>query len=169
MIEEEGLKDIQNSEKQKDEKCNSFLDKSNSSNDQDNEKNKDFVTEEGPLVSSKDECTNKSNAAKESAESDNHNLVKEQAPSTAEESNVIASKVELPPSSAKESGDGGLRPSQSTEAPKDDEMISDSHPSEKKEPEQPIASDSVVENVANTGIIFQKFLVDIMIYVRGFE
>ncbi|KAM7474988.1 hypothetical protein LguiB_022231 [Lonicera macranthoides] len=151
MIEEEGLKDNQNSEKQKDENTNSFLDKSNSSNDQDNEKNKDSVTEEGPLVSSKDECTSKSNAAKKSAESDNHDLVKEQAPSTAEESNVIVSNAELPPSSAKESGDGGsLRPSQSTEAPKDDEIVSDSHPSEKKEPEQPIASDSVVENVANT-------------------
>lgn len=77
-------------------------------------------------------------------ESNKRELQKEHALIVAKD--VLPSKVELPLSS----GDGALAggPSQSSGASKDEEMVSDSLPSDKTEP-QPTASNSMVENGSN--------------------
>lgn len=176
----EGKKD-ENQNDDKEEKSSVVSNICDSPNDQENEKNKSSLIEEKELlVSPNGECLENTHASKESDvvtredvdptpldKSANEDLLKEHEPSNAEESSGITYTVELPPSSPEESEDAKLEgvpsqstetptevqmlPSQSTEVPKD-VMISDSIPSEKKEPEQLVTSNSIVENGENSGV-----------------
>lgn len=180
VVGQEGQKDENQNDNKEDENPN--LD-SDSPKDQENEKNRDSLTE--LLVSSNDEGLEISHASKESdvvtdekvestllIKSGNEDLPKEQGPTNADESGVTYT-VELPPSSPEESEDTKLEgaPSQSTEAPeesnkdkmlpspskeapKDEMMISDSLPSDRKEREQMVTSDFMVEIGENTGLFF---------------
>ncbi|KAA8536115.1 hypothetical protein F0562_028593 [Nyssa sinensis] len=162
------IDESQNDGKQIEEKSNSVSDVNDLSNDHNNLENKDSVTKEkGEVVSPNGECTDKSQASKEPDviapheevgpvipnESDNPDLPKERTPTAKEESDDVMSKEDLPPGFVKESGHGASvdGPCQFAEASKDADVVSDSIPSEKKEPEQPVASNSVVEDGANTG------------------
>lgn len=167
----EGKKD------EKEEKSSLVSNICDSSNDQENEKNKSSLIEEKELlVSPNGKCLENTHASKQPDvvtsedvdptpldKSANEDLLKEQKPSNAEESSGLTYTVELPPSSPEESEDAKLEGvlSQSTETPTEvqmlpsqevpkDVMISDSIPSEKKEPEQLVTSNSIVENGENS-------------------
>lgn len=128
------------------------------------EKNEKELEEATHLVSTSDENTEKSDASKQSGpiptdkegkpaslkEPDDAGLAVGQTSSTTAESDVLKSKLELPPGFEKESVDGALMaiPSDSPDTPKDEDMM----PAvQAKEPEQSIKSNSVLENGENTG------------------
>lgn len=128
------------------------------------EKNEKELEEAAHLVSTSDENPEKSDTSKQSdpiptdkegepaslKESDDADLAVGQTPSTTAESDVLTSKLELPPGFEKESVDGALMtiPSDSPDTPKDEDMM----PAvQTKEPEQSMKSNSVLENGENTG------------------
>ncbi|KAL3382954.1 hypothetical protein AABB24_002446 [Solanum stoloniferum] len=128
------------------------------------EKNEKELEEAAHLVSTSDENPEKSDTSKQSdpiptekegepaslKESDDAGLAVGQTPSTTAESDVLTSKLELPPGFEKESVDGALTaiPSDSPDTPKDEDMM----PAvQTKEPEQSMKSNSVLENGENTG------------------
>ncbi|KAA8545960.1 hypothetical protein F0562_020589 [Nyssa sinensis] len=135
-VDEAAEQDAQKAENQDDgkqieEKSNSVLDGSNSSNDHNNEKKQGLYNRRKGRVNNPD-------------------LPEDQAPSTKEDSDDLTSKEELPPSSAKESRDevsvGGS--SQCAEVPKDVAMLPDCLPTAYKEPVQPVTW--MVEHGENT-------------------
>ncbi|CAK9142573.1 unnamed protein product [Ilex paraguariensis] len=170
MVEPEAKKDeTQNDVKQKEKKSDLKFDDSGLSDDHKNEGNKDSVAQEKVVnFSSNVLRADKSCTAKEPdvigtpkvvepaplTKSDIPDLPKEQTPSNEEESNDLTSKVKLPPSSSKDGASIG-GPFQSSERVD----MTNSVTLEKKESEHTIASSSRVENGANTGFIFQYFLI----------
>ncbi|XP_055815715.1 SWI/SNF complex subunit SWI3D isoform X2 [Solanum dulcamara] len=137
------------------------------------EKNEKELEEAAHLVSTSDENPEKSDTSKQSGpiptdkegepaslkEPDDAGLAVGQTPSTTAESDVLTSKLELPPGFEKESVDGALMdiPSDSPDTPKDEDMM----PAvQTKEPEQSMKSNSVLENGENTGAGEVKGTVD---------
>lgn len=131
------------------------------------EKNEKVLEEAAHLVSTSDENAEKSDTLKQSGpvpidkvgepaslkEPDDAGLSVGQTPSTTAESDVLTSKLELPPGFEKESVDAVMAgPSESPDTPKDEDMM----PAVQiKEPEQSMKSSSVLENGENTGLGLQ--------------
>ncbi|PHU10594.1 hypothetical protein BC332_22454 [Capsicum chinense] len=135
-----------------------------------NEKELEVATH---LVSTSDKSQEKSDTSKQSGaistdkegesaslkEPDDAGLAVGQTPSTTAESNVLTSKLEVPPGFEKESVDEASMaiPSNSPDTPKDEDMMPTV---QTKEPEQSMKSNIVLENGKNTGTVEVKDSVD---------
>ncbi|KAF8405208.1 hypothetical protein HHK36_010108 [Tetracentron sinense] len=156
-------------EDKKEENNASQLDGSDVSNNCTNKKTEVTVPEDRELlVSLNGDCTKEAHITKEPDNIATHEEVgpntvrelsdpalpkEEDPPSTLNESSDLALTSEVTPSSMKESGDGASvgEVSRCSEEPKGVDVVSDLVPSEEKEPQQPVASNSIVETIANTG------------------
>ncbi|KAK4378358.1 hypothetical protein RND71_000220 [Anisodus tanguticus] len=147
----------------KETKDSSNIDKKCEEQDGENheKKNEKELEEATHLVSTSDENPEKSDTSKQSGqiptdkegepsslrEPDDAGLAVGQTQITAAESDVLTSKLELPPGFEKESVDGALMAIPS-DSPKDEDMM----PAlQTKEPEQSMKSNSVLENDENKG------------------
>lgn len=146
---------------------------SDTSKDPNENKNEDSIPEEKLSVSPNGECTEKSLTAKELdivvsddrgpsilSKSSNSDLPKDYPPNSVRKSDNLTSKVGLLPSPMMELGEGvSVKDhSQQSEATKNVGTMPTSLPLQTKEAQQPIASNTLVEKGANTGIFFKLFL-----------
>ncbi|KAL2477164.1 SWI/SNF complex subunit SWI3D [Forsythia ovata] len=167
-IELEGQKDEDlHAEMQKVEKSDPVVGEISSQNDENENENKDPATEELKLVESpsNQHADKSSDTGKEPEGMVNQeeaqtapvgepsipDLPDEPSQKNAEESAISTSMVELPPSAAKESGNGASTgdTSQYKDPPKDGDKLSNS---EKEETEQMVALNLMTEKEENTGV-----------------
>ena len=139
----------------KEDKSSSVLDDSVLSNNQNEKKIEDSVPDEtlnsestGKVVAAKKQDTIASCEDAEQHrldETSNSEVQKDHQQSTMKDSGDLTSKVDLPPSSVKESEVTVEETPKPAEAAKDVHSITDSQPAEKKELQQSVSSDSVRE------------------------